>query len=392
MSDTVRPETEDALAAFVAEADSKALPLDIRGGGTKRALGRPTQTGATIDLSGLTGITLYEPSELVIAARAGTPVADVEAALAENGQHLAFEPMDYRHLYGMNGGSSTIGAVAACNISGPRRIMTGAARDSLIGVRLVNGKGEAVKSGGRVMKNVTGYDLVKLMAGAHGTLGILTEVTFKVLPKPEAALTLVYAGLADEKAREAMSEALGSPFEITGAAHLPGDPARTLLRIEGFPQSLDYRAGELTRDLKRFGTPERLETEASETEWQAIRDVVPLAAPTERAVWRISTAPTRGPAVAAAISNRIDAAYYFDWGGGLIWLACAAEGDAGAAIIREALGGKGHATLVRAPDDIRAAVDVFEPQPDALMALTKGVKTTFDPGGILNPGRMYAGV
>ena len=367
------------------------------GGGTKTGLGRPPQDEATLSAAGLTGITLYEPAEMVVAARAGTSLAEVEALLAERGQMLPFEPMDHRALLA-SAGEPSFGAVAAINNSGPRRINAGAARDSLIGVRFVNGRGQVIKSGGRVMKNVTGLDLVKLMAGSWGTLGLLTEVTFKVLPKQEQTATLVLPGLADTAAVEALSAALGSPFELTGAAHLPagigGPEARTLMRVEGFAKSVAYRLGELRRLLRRYGEPGIVEGEEGAALWRGVRDATPLAEPREAAIWRISTAPTRGPAVTAAIAAGRAARWFYDWGGGLIWLATDASDDAGAATIRAAVkaAGSGHATLIRAPDTLRAAVPVFEPLPEPLMRITAGIKAAHDPAGIFNPGRMYAGV
>jgi glycolate oxidase FAD binding subunit len=390
------PASEQDACEIITEAAARRRPLALSGGATKAEIGRPAQTEATLCSTALAGVTLYEPAELVIAARAGTPLSDVVRTLAERGQQLPFEPMDHRPLLGSTG-EPTIGAVAAANISGPRRILAGAARDSLIGVRLVNGRGEAVKSGGRVMKNVTGLDLVKLTAGAWGTLGFLTEVTFKVLPRPERVATLVFSGLDDSRAVEALCAAAASPFEVTGAAHLPagldGTGARTLIRIEGFSFSVDYRLGELRKLLKCFGGAEVVEAQAADALWRELRDVEPLAEPRDRAVWRISTAPTKGPEVVGHISRALDASWYYDWSGGLVWLAADATEDAGAAAIRAALRGHGgHATLVRAPAEIRAAVDVFEPLPEALMRLMAGIKAAFDPAGILNPGRMYAGV
>jgi glycolate oxidase FAD binding subunit len=389
------PRDEAEATAVIVEAAAKRTPLSLSGNGTKAAIGRPAQAEATLSSGSLSGVTLYEPAELVIAARAGTPLADVQRTLAERGQELAFEPMDYRSLLGSKG-EPTIGAVAAANLSGPRRIMAGAARDSLIGVRFVNGRGEAVKSGGRVMKNVTGLDLVKLMAGSFGTLGFLTEVTFKVLPRAERTATLVFRGLNDRQAIEALSLALGSPFEVTGAAHVPAVDtagASTLVRIEGFSFSVDYRLTELRRLLKRFGSPEILERKGAEALWQSVRDVAFLAEPRDRAVWRVSTAPSKGPDVTAQVAQAIEARWYYDWGGGLVWIATSVQGDAGAAAIRSAVkAAGGHATLVRAPDEVRAVVDVFEPQSDAVMRITSGIKNSFDPSGILNPGRMYAGV
>ena len=391
------PASEQEAAAIVAQAAGRSEPLRLVGGGTKAALGRPPQDEATLAATGLTGITLYEPAEMVVAARAGTPLAEVEALLAGRGQMLPFEPMDHRPLLGSTG-EPTFGAVAAANNSGPRRINAGAARDSLIGVRFVNGRGQPIKSGGRVMKNVTGLDLVKLMAGSWGTLGLLTEVTFKVLPVQEQVATLVLPGLSDAAAVEALATALGSPFELTGAAHWPagigGSEPRTLMRVEGFAKSVDYRLGELRRLLRRYGAAQVVEGDESAALWRAVRDATPLAEPREAAIWRISTAPTRGPAVTAAIAAERPARWFYDWGGGLIWLATDASDDAGAAVIRAAVkaAGSGHATLVRAPETLRAAVPVFEPLPEPLMRISAGIKAAHDPAGIFNPGRMYAGV
>lgn len=390
------PGTEAEACERVRAAAARSERLRIVGGGTKAGLGRPPQDEASLSARGLTGITLYEPAEMVIGARAGTPLAEVEALLASKGQMLPFEPVDYRGIFGTDG-EPTIGAVAAINNSGPRRINAGAARDSLIGVRFVNGRGEAIKSGGRVMKNVTGLDLVKLMAGAHGTLGLLTEVTFKVLPANERVSTLVFSGLGDARAIEMLAAALGSPFEPTGAAHLPAGrgagEARTLIRIEGFSDSITYRLGELRRLLKRFGQPETLDGEACSALWRGVRDAAALAEPRGDALWRISTAPSKGPALVAAVAAKREARWFYDWGGGLVWLATPADGDAGAEAIRAAVRAQGgHATLVRAPDAVRAAVPVFEPLPEPLMRVTTGIKAAHDAAGIFNPGRMYAGV
>jgi glycolate oxidase FAD binding subunit len=303
--------------------------------------------------------------------------------------------MDYRPLLGTRG-EPTIGAVAAMNISGPRRIMAGAARDSLIGVRAVNGRGEVVKSGGRVMKNVTGLDLVKLLAGSWGTLGFMTEVTFKVLPKTERMATLLWRGLNERRAIDALSNALGSPFDITGAAHLPGGDvqnARTLVRLEGFSVSVDYRLGEVRRLLRSAGAPDIIEGRGAEVLWQSVRDATVLTDDASRAVWRISTAPSKAPDLAARIAQSLAAQWFYDWGGGLVWMATRPEGDAGAGIIRQATREfGGHATLVRAPDAVRDIAQPFEPQTETVMALTRGLKASFDPGRILNPGRMYAGL
>lgn len=387
------PQTEAEAADCVRDARSGARPLSIEGAGT-RPVGRPVNAAGTLCARALTGITLYEPAEMVIGARAGTPLAEIEATLAKQGQRLAFEPMDHRPLLGTRG-EPTIGAVAAGNLSGPRRIQVGAARDSLIGVRFVSGRGEILRSGGRVMKNVTGLDLVKLLAGSWGTLGFLTEVTFKVQPMPEIEATLVLDGLSDAVGIAALTQSLGSPFEVTGAAHLPpsgSEAARTLIRLEGFSDSVAYRFGRLRDALAAFGPARRLDGQESSGLWQAVRDATALPAPREHAVWRLSTAPARGPDVADRIRQALPAArLFYDWGGGLIWVAVPADGDAGAAGIRTALApAGGHATLIRAPEPVRAVVPVFQPLPDALMRLQENVRASLDPDRVFSLGRMYA--
>ncbi|MGO4172374.1 FAD-binding protein [Bosea sp. TAF32] len=390
------PTTEAQACAVVKSVIDSRVPLTLSGGGTRAGLGRPAQAASTLSSAGLTGITLYEPAEMVIAARAGTQFALVQETLAERGQMLPFEPMDHRALYGTEG-EPTIGAIAACNISGPRRINAGAARDSLIGIRMVNGRGEMIKSGGRVMKNVTGLDLVKLVSGSHGTLGFLTEVTFRVLPKPAEIATLQWRGLSDAQGVALLSKALGSPFEPMAAAHLPaglaGEAAVTLLRLENFPDSIEYRAGELALLLGEYGVPDRLEGEGMAELWRDIRDAAFFAG-TDEAVWRLSLKPTDGPKAAAAIGRMLPGArWFYDWGGGLVWLAVSADGDAGTAAIRTALKPLGgHAMLVRAPDAVRDSVEVFQPLAEPLMRVTAGIKKSFDPAGIFEPGRMYAGI
>lgn len=392
------PQSETEAVAIVRDARARRAPFHITGGGTRAGLGRPTLQSDTsaVSMASLTGVTLYEPAEMVISARAGTPVSEIERLLAERGQMLPFEPMDHRALYG-SVGDPTIGAVASCNISGPRRIQVGAARDHLIGVRLVNGRGEIVKSGGRVMKNVTGLDLVKLVCGAYGTLGLLTEVTFKVLPRPQDSGTLAIEGLSDERAIACLSAALGSPFEVSAAAHLPAslvaDASCSFIRIENATESVHYRLAALAELLGDFGRGRQLPDAESRVFWRDLRDAGPLVRPAGEAVWRISLAPSMAAALIRVIRERLPARWYYDWGGGLIWLSTPAEEDCGAAIIRSALSGfGGHATLVRAPDDLRARIDVFEPLPTPLVRITRGVKKSFDPDGLFNPGRMYAGI
>jgi glycolate oxidase FAD binding subunit len=356
-------------------------------------------------MSAIAGVTLYEPEELVLSAKAGTPRAEIEALLAKNGQELAFEPADYGPLYGHKPGLGTIGGALAANLSGPRRIRAGAARDHFLGTVAVSGRGETFKSGGRVVKNVTGYDLCKLLAGSWGTLGILTEVTLKVLPRAPTEATLLAFGMNDEIAASAMAAAIGSTVPVSGAAHLPDYVASrfdglgraeptTAIRIEGIAAAVADGLAELARKIRPFGKSAPLDEAQSRGLWRAVRDVDPFSATSEfgeRALWRVSTAPGRGFEIATRISPA--SLLFYDWAGGLIWIAPPAAPDGGAAAIRDAVASTGgHATLVRASAAVRASVNVFEPETGALAALTKRVKESFDPKRVLNPGRMWAGV
>ena len=398
----LQPATEAELAELVRWAAAEELPLELVASGSKPGFGRPVQSAHRLDLGRLAGIRDYQPAELVLTAGAATPMAELETALAAEHQMLAFEPGDWAPLYGRPAGSGTLGGALACNLAGPRRIKAGAARDHFLGFRAVSGRGEAFKAGGKVVKNVTGYDLCKLMAGSFGTLAALTEVTVKVLPAPEKTRTLLLFGLADAAALAALTVALGGPYETAGAAHLPAGladglgiehlergQATTALRLEGPGPSVDERLAALRQALAGRGAAiGELHSRNSASFWRALRDVKPLAAQGSDAVlWRLSVPPASGAAVAAALDIP-QRAYYFDWGGGLIWLALPPAADAHAGRVRAAIAGGGHATLVRAPDAVRAAVPVFQPQPEPLAALSRRVKEAFDPHGVLNPGRM----
>jgi glycolate dehydrogenase FAD-binding subunit len=393
---TFRPRDERELSDIVAAALAGEEPLEIVAGGSKRALGRPLQTPHTVDMTAFSGIRSYEPEELVLTAGAATPMRVIDAALAERGQMLAFEPPDWRRLLGSGAAKPTLGGITACNLAGPRRIKAGAARDHLLGFHAVSGRAEAFKAGGRVVKNVTGYDLAKLVAGSYGTLAALTEVTFKVLPRPEAERSLLIAGLDDATATRAMTAALNSSHEVSGAAHLPrGSDGRdrplTLLRLEGPAPSVTARADALAQELGSFGAIDEARDGASRALWQGIGDVAPLAPHAAWTLWRLSVAPSAGAAVAAELARRLDHRHFFDWGGGLLWLAVTGGEDGGAAVVRAAIAKVGgHATLVRGADALRAAGPVFQPQPPALAALSRRVKESFDPRRILNRGRMYA--
>jgi len=388
MAGTIRPRDAGELRQAVEWALGERLTLDVRGGGGKLVLGKPMQCDEVLDLSGISGVVDYAPEELVVTLRAGTPLQEIESLLAQRNQMLAFEPPDLGPLLGREAGQGTLAGAVMGNLAGPRRISGGAARDHLLGFSGVNGRGEAFKSGGKVMKNVTGYDLSKLLAGSWGTLAVLDEVSVKVLPAPDQTSTLLLRGLADDAAIKAMCAAMGSPHDVSGAAHL-GD--RTALRIEGVAPSVEARIKGLRELLAPIGAPmEELGTLESRAFWRDVRDVVPLRAGANDVVWKISCPPTEGPVVAGRIkAERHGAEVFYDWSGGLVWLALPASADADHVLVRAALGTTGgHATLIRAPEAVRASVPVFQPLSPALAALAARVRESFDPQGIFNPGRM----
>ncbi len=399
-------QVEDVVRAAIASEQ----PLEIVGHGTKRTVGQPLATNALLDLSALNAITEYEPSELIITVEAGAPLADVLSLIDSKNQQFAFEPMDTATLLGTPPGG-TVGGMIAAGLAGPRRIKAGGARDHLLGAHAVSGFGDSFKAGGKVVKNVTGYDLCKLLAGSWGTLAVMTEVTLKVMPRPESERTLLLRGLDDVAANKAMTAAMGSPYDVSGAAHLPGtalrtidgplgeigapDQSVTLLRLEGITSSASHRANSLSAALAAFGTAEIVEDAASAALWAAIRDVAPFAASGPRAlwpVWRIVCPPAAGGAFGQALARESGGEVFYDWGGGLMWAALPPTPDANAVPLRERLAAiGGHATLIRASDEVRSAVDVFPPQEGGLAALGQRVKNSFDPKNILNRGRMLRG-
>ena len=394
----VGPADEAGVVDAIRAAGVRREPLLIEGRGTKLGMLRPVQAASGLSTRNLVGITLHSPSELIVSARAGTTIPELESILANGGQGLIAEPPDLSALLGTTG-PSTLGGMVATNLSGPRRVAWGSMRDHVMGVRAVNGSAELIRSGGRVLKNVTGLDLCKLIAGSHGTLAVLTEVTLKVLPIAELTGSLLLPGLDPVRAVAALSSALGSPFGVSGAAWLPeeaamrvpelaGHGAVALVRIEDFTPSVGYRLGKLEAILAAYGTAIRLEHGSSLAAWRAVRDAVPLHAPDGDAVWRVSVRPSAGPGVLRAV-ELAGGRGFLDWGGGLVWIA----GPPGlhetvTAAVRQA---GGIWTLLRGPDGMRAAVDVVPAEPEALARIARRVKATMDPHGILNPGRMIAG-
>jgi glycolate oxidase FAD binding subunit len=399
-----RPSSANELKEIVAGALADEMPLRVLGAGSKESFGRPLDLPC-LRVDGLSGISSYEPEELVMTVAAGTPMAEIEARLADNRQQLAFEPADYGALLGGKPGGGTIGGVLACNLSGPRRIKAGAGRDHFLGVQAVTGRGDLIKAGGRVVKNVTGYDLCKLLAGSFGTLAVMTEVSVKVLPAAEETLTLLLAGLGPADGLAALRAAMGSAYDVSGAAYLPPAAAArsavaaaagtgiAALRLEGPGPSLRHRADAL-KDLLRRPPDEidELDTRRSQALWGEVRDVALL--PTTGVLWRISAPPGAGAALLDGLAP-LHARWLADWAGGLLWLApdeavVSGLGDGGADMIRSALASLGgHATLIRADAGLRARVDVFQPQAGPLARLSARVKESFDPKHVLNPGRMY---
>jgi glycolate oxidase FAD binding subunit len=395
----------------VRSAIASEQPLDIIGHGSKRLIGQVMATNAVVDLSALNAVASYEPNELIITLQAGAPLSDVMSLIDSKNQQFAFEPINTAFLLGTRG-PGTIGGMIGAGFAGPRRVKAGGVRDHLLGAHAVSGFGDSFKTGGKVVKNVTGYDLCKLLAGSWGTLAVMTEVTLKVMPKAESERTLVLRGLDDLAASQAMTAALGSPFDLSAAAHVPRSPLRTesgglkavgspqeavtLLRLEGIEASAAHRASALAGIIERFGTTEVLQDAVSAEVWSSIRDVRPFAADGPLGawpVWRIVCPPASGGSLGERLARESGGEVIYDWGGGLIWAALPPKADAQAGLVRgHAAAVGGHATLVRAAEEVRRHVDVFHPLADGLAALSERVRVSFDPKSVLNRGRVTRGV
>lgn len=400
-------DVEGAVRAAVAGEQ----PLEIIGHGSKRSIGHAMTTNAVLDVSALNAVTSYEPHELIVTMQAGAPLDEVVPLLDSRNQEFAFEPMNTAALLGVRPGRGTIGGMIGAGLAGPRRIKAGGVRDHLLGAHAVSGFGDGFKAGGRVVKNVTGYDLCKLLAGSWGTLAVMTEVTLKVMPKAEAGRTLVLRGLDDVTANRAMTAAMGSPYDVSGAAHLPHSAlkaargalaglastgqAATLLRLEGIKASVAHRGAALAAHLASFGAGELVEDSESALLWRDVRDVAPFAADGPLGacpVWRIVCPPASGGGFGQALARETGGEVVYDWGGGLLWAALPPSVDvvdAHAASLRRRLASLGgHATLLRADDALRRTVDVFPPQAKGVAALAERVRRSFDPKSIFNRGRL----
>jgi glycolate oxidase FAD binding subunit len=396
-----QPSDESEIADFMRGRSSDGAPVFVRGGGSKALFGRaPGGNEAMLDMSALSGILLYEPDELVLTARAGAPLGEVAAAVAARGQRLGFEPPEFGALLGFDA-ASTLGGAVASGWSGPRRMKAGAVRDHVLGMRAVGGDGEVFKSGGRVVKNVTGFDLPKLLTGSHGTLAVMTEITIKTMPAPEQTRTIAVFGQKPAEAIQFLCAVLGGPYEASAAAHLPAESARrsrvapiaepgapvTLLRLEGFGPSIAERSAALERISGAYESCS-LDQDESDILWREIRDVAPLLDP-QRIVWRVSVPPTAAAAAIAKIANAVAAEAFYDWGGGLVWLSLPFDPYGHESLVRGALP-SGHATLMRAPESVRASTPIFQPSARPLAELALRVKSAFDPRGVLAPGRSQA--
>lgn len=388
----IAPQNFAQLEQALSDVVEDKTPICVTGLGTKAGLGNPSVAEAQLDLSSLCGIIEYEPEELILTAHAATPLAEIEAALASKNQMLAFEPPHFQGLY-QTSSSGSIGGALMANLSGPRRLSQGAARDFLLGFQGVSGRGTSFRSGSKVVKNVTGYDLSKLLCGSFGTLAVIDEITLKTLPAPQMSLSLMIAHPELDNVAKAARAALQTAYEPSAIALLPQgvhklsqNASVAVIRLEGVEISVTDRFEKLKEVLCAYGHPDKLDYAASQNLWQEIRDVSLLD--NKGQIWRISTAPSQGPALWHKLKDMIDMSAYFDWAGGLLWLSCDDEGAH--EIIRSQLAshGGGHATLMCADEALRHKVSVFEPLPKALTQLNQRVQHAFDPYGLLNPGRL----
>lgn len=380
------PNGTDELVEAIGQAAARGQRLEVRGGGTKSAIGRPGRDTALLQIQGFDTVIDYDGPELVLTAGASTPLAKIETLLAQNNQMLAFEPFDHGVLFGLPP-AATLGGVIAAGVSGSRRLTAGAVRDHFLGLRGVSGRGEAFMGGAKVVKNVTGYDLPKLLANSWGQLAVMTEVTLKVLPRPQTVQTVVLSGLDEHQACLVMGQALGSQADVAAAAHLPADIngglALTALRLEGFEPSVKARVQMV---LEQFGTTapcDVLPTEASALLWEQVQHVKPLQ--DEGALWRINVPPMAGAEVIEQLKP-YGARCLLDWAGGLVWaLLPTTDGGQGVRDVASTLGG--HAMLIRAPEALRRSIPTQHPLAPGVAALTQRVKDGFDPAAILDPER-----
>jgi glycolate oxidase FAD binding subunit len=381
----MRPTDENELVEIVRDAMTRSRRLEFRGGGSKGDIGAPVDDAAVLDMRGLRGIVDYDPSELVLTVRAGTPWVEIERALAAERQMLACEPLDVAAAFGRSPGQMTVGGLVASGLSGPRRVVAGAVRDHVLGFRAVAGRGVLFVGGGKVVKNVTGYDLPKLLTGSWGRLAALTEITLKVLPAPEVAQVVALSGLDAATAWQCLARVLGSSVGATAAMHFgPGTAGAeplTVLRLEGFAPSVAARLQSLQDLLGSRHEWRALSEEEMRGLWGSLVSLDVL--PRDRPIWRLSVPARRAPALLATLAAEDDR-WLFDWGGALCWLASDIDPERLRTEVAEA---GGHAMLWRAAEPMRRSVPTFHPLSGALRTLEERVRSQFDPLGVFATSR-----
>jgi glycolate oxidase FAD binding subunit len=390
------PKNDVQISDAVYVAAEKNAPFEIVARGSKRAMGRPVATQTILDTSAISGIVKYEPEELVLSVRAATPMKEIEAALAERNQMLGFEPADWGPLFGGPAGAGTIAGAVATNAAGSRRVRAGAVRDHVIGCRFVNGWGEGVKAGGQVIKNVTGFDLPKLMCGAFGTLGVLAEITLRVTPKPAQTATFVLRNCAPKEGLAALRRAAGLPIDATGLSYLPaevlasqatgitGGNGAAFIRIEGTKPALEEKLALLRH---AFAGEDRavLDDERTTALFRWIGEGAAFAG-WGTDLWRLFVPQS---AAHEALTQSKAQVWYADWAGGVLWLGLPANEQTSARLRQITMTVGGQASLMRGAESARASLAVFEAEAPARAELTRAVKAAFDPKRLFNPGRMY---
>ena len=411
-SNIVFPEKETEVADIIKKSYKSNIPIEIIGSGSKNKIGKFLQCGKTLNLSKLEGVVEYYPEELYIKVKSGTKIDKIEKELGKNKQQLAFEPIDFGHLFLGKSNCGTAGGQVACNFSGPRRFKDGSTRDHILGFRAVNGRGEIIKSGGTVVKNVTGYDLSKLMCGSYGTLAALTEITFKVLPMPEESKTLIIHNLNISNAPDYLAKAISSPNEVSGASFLPVDPlcdncdmnientfklndlkykgSMTSLRVEGSKKSINERIANLKKVLEIANSNiSILETLQSEIFWKKIRNLEFFSL-TKNNILRIVIPPAECTQLIYELP--INFKYFIDWGGAVIWMeACDLLEQKFESIRKKVVKHDGHISMIKYSSHLPYVEDVFTIN-SVRFNISQSIKKSFDPKRILNPGKMHTGI
>ncbi len=400
----LKPTKEKEISEIIKECYKKNIPLEILGLGTKKSIGRNFQFEKTLDLSNYSGIIDYKPEELYIKVKSGTPIKDIRNEIEKNNQHLAFEPIDFGYLFSGKNDEGTIGGVMSCNFAGSRRFKAGSIRDHILGFKGINGRGEVIKSGGTVVKNVTGYDLSKILSGSFGTLTVLSEITIKVLPKPESNKTLFINNPHLKKGLDYLNISLSSSSDPSGAVFYPENFRSfftfndltfsgpiTAIRIEGSTSSIDHRIKKLTNELKVTSDEiVVLSKDQSDIFWEDTRNLKVFSKLKENLIRIVIPASE-----AFETLNKLkdfDAKYFVDWGGSLIWLQLDSINTKILKDIKTIVKtASGYLTIIKIEENLKASIDVFTVDP-VKHEISEKIKKSFDPKRILNPGKMYIGI